>query len=116
MTEQFRGSVNSRASFSPFFSGGVEDDPSRESWDQYAQTFGRYGRESREFSEEEKRRRDRARKANRIYKQACEDVGLKSCFFDNFGVWSRYVEGKMSDDEFRVNAVAKAREMAAANN
>ena len=70
----------------------------------------------RKFSEEDKLMRQRARKANRIYRQVCEDLQLDACFFGNFGEWSEYVEGRMSDDEFHGCAVNLAHNMLAALN
>jgi hypothetical protein len=79
----------------------------------YAKNFGKYlatEKEEPKFSCEEKKKRDRARRANKIYRQVCSDTGLKKCFFSNFGIWSDFVTGKMSEAEFmeRTETTAKA--------
>ncbi len=95
------------------------DEQARRGFEQYSQPFGspRAGRddEGKEFSKQEKERRDRAKKANKIYRRVCEDVGLKACFFSNFGDWAEYVEGKISDTQFRMNTEERARQMMADN-
>ena len=102
---------------SPFAGGdmgqGPFDEQARRGLEQYSHSFGKYlDKDDREqYSEEEKNRKDRAKKANKIYKQVCEELRLKACFFSNFGDWSEYVEGKMSDDEFQSHAVTKGQQM-----
>jgi hypothetical protein len=88
-------------------------------FEQYSQTFGKYLSDKegeKNFSEEEKLRRQRAKKANRIYKQVCEDLRLSACFFNNFGDWSEYVDGRMSDAEFHGHAMTRAQQMMADQN
>ena len=109
---------------SPFLAGdGMGQNPMGEqakgSLEQYSQTFGKYLSEKdgeKKFTEEERLRRERAKKANRIYKQVCEDLQLNACFFNNFGDWSEYVEGKMSDAEFQGHAITRAQKMMANQN
>ncbi len=103
---------------SPFGGGGTGqgplDEQSMRGFEQYSQTFSKYlsdKDEHKKFSEEEKLKRDRAKKANRIYKQICDDVGLKACFFSNFGDWSEYVDGRISETEFHSLATTKAHQM-----
>ena len=76
------------ATCSQFASGDMGQNPLDEqagrSFEQYSQTFGKYLSEKegeKNFSEEEKLRRERAKKANRIYKQVCEDLRLGSLLF-----------------------------------
>jgi hypothetical protein len=114
---------NDKEILSPFGESGMgQQVPSLEDagrgFEQYSQTFGKYigDRDGKQFSHEEKEKRDRAKKANRIYKQVCEDIGLKACFFSNFGEWSEYIDGRMSDDEFQSHAVSRAQQMIAADN
>jgi hypothetical protein len=109
---------NSQSALSPFEGSdagqGPFDDQARRGFEQYSQTFGKFLSDKdhgKEFSEEEKTKRDRAKKANKIYKQVCEDLRLKACFFNNFGDWSEYVDGKMSDAEFHNLAATRARGM-----
>ena len=106
------------------FSGGDQgqnllDGQAKINFEQYSQTFGKYLSEKegeKNFSEEEKLRRQRAKKANRIYKQVCEDLRLSACFFNNFGDWSEYIDGRMSDAEFQGLAVTRAQQMMADQN
>jgi hypothetical protein len=95
------------------------DEQAIKGFEQYAQIFGKYLADKegeKNFSEEEKQRRERAKKANRIYKQVCEDLRLGACFFNNFGDWSEYVDGRMSDAEFHGHAMTRARQMMAEEN
>ena len=113
-----------RVTCSPFAAGDMGQNPmdeqARRSFElQYSQTFGKYLSDKdggKKFSEEERLRRERAKKANRIYKQVCEDLQLNACFFSNFGEWSEYVEGKMSDAEFHGHAIERAQQMMADQN
>jgi hypothetical protein len=82
--------------------------------EQFSHTFGKFPSDKegdKKSSEEEKLMRERAKKANKIYKQVCEDLQMGACFFSNFGEWSQYVEGKMSDAEFHGHVVTRAQEM-----
>jgi len=105
-----------RVTCSPFADGYMGQNPmdeqARRSLEQqYSQTFGKHLSDKDggdKFSEEERLRRERAKKANRIYKKVCEDLQLNACFFSNFGEWSEYVEGKMSDAEFHGHAIERA--------
>ncbi|MFZ0932050.1 MAG: hypothetical protein WAN11_25850 [Syntrophobacteraceae bacterium] len=111
------------ATCSQFVSGDMGQNPldeqARRGFEQYSQTFGKYlsGKEGeKNFSEEEKLRRERAKKANRIYKQVCEDLHLSAFFFNNFGDWSEYVDGRMGDAEFYGHAMTRAQQMMADQN
>jgi hypothetical protein len=109
---------------SPFLAGdgmgrNPMDEQAKGSLEQYSQTFGKYLSEKdgeKKFTEEERLRRERAKKANRIYKQVCEDLQLSACFFNNFGDWSEYVDGRMSDAEFQGHAITRAQKMMASQN
>jgi len=88
-------------------------------FERYSNTFGKYLSDKeggKKSSEEEKLMRERAKKANRIYKQVCEDLQIDACFFSNFGDWSQYVEGKMSDAEFQGHVITRAQQMMAEQN
>jgi|SRR5208283_255044 len=114
----------SRVTCSPFATGDMGQNPmdeqARRSFElQHSQAFGKYLSDKdggEKFSEEERMRRERAKKANRIYKKVCEDLHMNACFFNNFGEWSKYVEGKMSDAEFHGHAIARAQQMKADQN
>ncbi|MCE5333889.1 MAG: hypothetical protein LLG06_04810 [Desulfobacteraceae bacterium] len=88
-------------------------------FEEYSRVFGKHlsdndGRTG--FSEEDRIRKDRAKRANQIYRQVCENVGVKSCFFSNFSEWSDYMDGRMSESEFEEHAVLRARGMKAEEN
>jgi hypothetical protein len=111
------------AACSQFTSGDMGHNPLDEqagrSFEQYSQTFGKYLSDKegeKNLSEEEKLRRERAKKANRIYKRVCEDLHLSAFFFNNFGDWSEYVDGRMGDAEFYSNAMTRAQKMMANQN
>ncbi len=108
------------AAFSPFGSSPVGEGSFGENtrgFEHYSQTFGNLRKdEGKEFSEQEKERRGRAKKAYRIYKLVCEDAGMKACFFKNFNDWAEYVDGRMSDDQFRTNTEMRAKQMMAPDN
>ena len=57
-------------------------------------------------NEEKEQKRKRAKRANEIYRAISRDAGLDSSFFDKFLIWSEYVEGKLSEEEY----AAKVRE------
>ncbi|WP_041440620.1 hypothetical protein [Syntrophobacter fumaroxidans] len=85
----------------------------------YAESFGKYLRTEKEepkFSREEREKREKARRANEIYRRACSDTGLKKCFFSDFGDWSDFVTGKISEAEFVERTETTARAMALENN
>lgn len=122
MTNEHR-KLDSISTTSPFAGGYVGqssmDQRTVENLGQYPQTFevGFSDKdEDSKFSDEEKLMRKRARKANRIYRQVCEDLQLDACFFSNFGEWSEYVEGRMSDDEFHGRTITLAQKMMADQN
>ena len=107
----------------PFASGDIGQFPVNEqaatSFEQYSHTFEKFLSDKdgeKKSSEEEKLMRERAKKANRIYKKVCEDLQMNGCFFNNFGEWSKYVEGRMSDAEFHGHAIARAQQMKADQN
>ncbi|MEM5785983.1 MAG: hypothetical protein AAGU11_01615 [Syntrophobacteraceae bacterium] len=115
--------VNDVACSQPFEGApgsGSHDEQTKIGLEQYSQAFSKFlvgnNEERKDFSDQEKERRDRARKANKIYKSVCEDMGLKACFFSNFRDWTEYVEGNMSDAEFKLIAAEKARQMMAEEN
>jgi hypothetical protein len=112
------------AACSPFASGGYMgqtpmDESAARGFEQYSNNFGKYLSDKdggRKYSEEEKLMRERAKKANRIYKQVCEELQMNACFFSNFGEWSEYIEGRLSDAEFEGLAITRAQQMMADEN
>jgi hypothetical protein len=102
------------AALPPYGGGGQMEQPGG-GFDQHPAMLNPFAaprRESKEFSDEERDRRERAKRANSIFRQACSDAGLKSCFFSDFAVWSEYVAGNMTDADFHVHAETRARQMA----
>ncbi|SPF35272.1 conserved hypothetical protein [Syntrophobacter sp. SbD1] len=111
------------ATCSQFASGDMGQNPldeqAKRSFEQYSKTFGKYLSDKegeKKFSNEETLRRERAKKANRIYKQVCEDLRLSAFFFNNFGDWSEYIDGRMDDAEFYGHAMTRAQQMMADQN
>ncbi len=51
-------------------------------------------------NDEKEQRRKRAKRANEIFRAISRDAGLDSSFFDKFLIWSDYVEGKLSEEEY----------------
>ena len=113
-----------RVTCSPFAGGDMGQNPmdeqARKSFElQHSQTFGKHLSDKdtgEKFSEEKRLMRERAKKANKIYRKVCEDLQMGACFFSNFGEWSEYVEGKMSDAEFHGHATVRAQQMQADQN
>jgi hypothetical protein len=84
--------------------------------DQFQKSFGKYvvlKSEKDELGKEESRKRERAKRANKIYRQVCRDSGLTMYFFHNFAAWSDYVNGGMSESEFYQNALEELKQVAA---
>ncbi|MDR3568729.1 MAG: hypothetical protein P4L43_11945 [Syntrophobacteraceae bacterium] len=102
--------------FADGFMGQNPDQRNGENIGQFSRNFGEGLAKEKEFSEEEKLVRQRAKKAGRIYRKVCEDLRLDACFFSNFVEWTEYVEGRMSDDEFHGRALMVAQKMRAALN
>ena len=82
--------------------------------EQFSGTFGKYlvmDKGDNKSSTEETEKRDRAKQAVKIYKQACNEAGMNFCFFNNFGTWSEYVRGNMSESEFYEKAKVELEKM-----
>lgn len=83
--------------------GGIEIDEASVR-EQYSELFGKYIHYARNDrarrDQEEAKRRERAKRANGIFRMIYKSSGLAPLFFDNFLLWSDYVEGKMSEEEF----------------
>ena len=114
----YMGSFGEGPGAQPHYGGGGQAEQPGGGFEQYPAMLNPFTaprRENRDFSNEERDRRERAKKANSIFRQACSSAGLKSCFFSDFAVWSEYVEGNMSDADFHVHAETRARQMALAS-
>lgn len=75
------------------------------------QTFPTRPPTETKLSPEEQEKRNRAKRASRIYRKICSDAGLSECFFTDFSTWSEFVEGKMNEGEFSRIAESVAKEM-----
>lgn len=69
-----------------------------------SKSFGKYlvvdrTNEPKQLKEEEEKK-ERAKRANKIYRQVCNEVGLKVSFFRDLKSWIDYVEGEISDSDF----------------
>ncbi len=89
----------------------------REEVKHFTDTFKKYTivdkEEASPGDEAEAQKALRAKKANKIYKQACTESGLSLCFFNNFSSWSDYVQGKIDDEQFQKLAHFEAGKMVA---
>lgn len=79
----------------------------RDELEQFSKTFGKYlvvEKDDRKLEERETEKKERAKRANKIYKKVCDDTGLTACFFRDFSTWSEYVKGNMAESEFYAKA------------
>jgi predicted solute-binding protein len=79
---------------------------------EFSGIFGKYvvidkNEESRHQEEEEKKK-ERAKQANKIYREVCREEGLTVCFFRDFSSWSDFVEGRITELMFRERAKQEA--------
>lgn len=92
------------------------NDQAKQEVERFSSTFGKYliiKKDDPERTRKQAEEHERAKRANRIYRQVCHEAGLTLCFFRNFDAWSDYVNGTMSDAEFQEKAKAEVREMLA---
>lgn len=54
--------------------------------------------------------------ANAVYRRACVDTGMSSCFFRHFATWKEFVHGKLAEDDFFEKAGEEIRKIAAGQN
>jgi hypothetical protein len=59
--------------------------------------------------------RDLARKANRIYKDICDEMGVELCFFNDFKSWRQFVQGEINEADFSRKARIEAAELLSRN-
>lgn len=82
----------------------------------FAKSFGKYmvvEKKDTTADKEEEDKKDRAKRANAIYKKVCEEAGLSLCFFNNFSTWSDYVKGQIDDSDFAQKAQQEVLKMEA---
>ncbi|MGV8074097.1 MAG: hypothetical protein AB2L11_06040 [Syntrophobacteraceae bacterium] len=88
----------------------------REEVEQFAKSFGKYvvikKEETTKESKEEAEKKERIRRANKIYRKVCSDAGLNVHFFHDFTSWSGYVNGQISESDFYEKALIEVKEIA----
>jgi hypothetical protein len=62
---------------------------------------------------EEEEKRERAKRANKVYRRVCDEAGVRVSLFRDFRSWSDYVEGKISETEFYERAKTEVQRMLA---
>ncbi len=69
---------------------------------EFAKRFGKFLVINKEdpTDSDDAEKKERVKRANKIYRKLCEAAGLTFCFFNNFATWSDYAEGKISEAEF----------------
>jgi hypothetical protein len=88
-------------------------DKARLELDEFAKNFGKYLVIEKEDPSppEDEERKERVKRANKIYRTLCDAGGLTFCFFMNFSAWSDYVQGKMSEMDFLAKAKLEVERM-----
>jgi len=87
---------------------------------QFSSTFGKYlivekAEPGKAEAKTKAAKKERTKKANKIYKKVCDETGIEVCFFNNFSTWSEYVDGKMDDAEFYEKAKSEMTKMMQGN-
>jgi hypothetical protein len=91
------------------------NEEAREEIQQLAKSFGKYLVMEKEDSTEhahDQERQERAELASRIYRKACQDAGVRIHFFQNFTIWSDFVNGRISEEELYEKAMLELKELA----
>jgi hypothetical protein len=113
----FANELKSKNRFGPFFAAGLSPFDNSAvgtqagpgingmgaDMDQYSQLLGtsltsRRANVADDKAKQEKRKR--AKRANEIFRTMSNGAGLHPFFFDKFLVWSDYVEGNLSEEDF----------------
>jgi hypothetical protein len=81
---------------------------------EFAKTFGKFLVIEKEdpAPSEDAEKKERVKRANRIYRKLCEAAGLTLCFFNSFSNWSDFVEGRITELEFLEQARLEIAKMA----
>ena len=82
--------------------------------EEFAKSFGKFlviEKEDPTHSDDTERK-ERAKRANKIYRRLCEAAGLTLCFFNSFSTWSDFVEGRITESEFLEQAKLEIDKMA----
>jgi hypothetical protein len=96
------------AGWKSFLKGEITEDElceqAKEELAQLNETFGKYLRNDDDIESSEAMAEgpfgEKAKIANRIYRQACVDSGQSLCFFKNFATWQQFVHGEIGEGEF----------------
>ncbi|MCK8603197.1 hypothetical protein [Desulfoferrobacter suflitae] len=86
----------------------------RDELQQFSETFGKYlviEKTDQKYEQQETEKKERAKRANKIYKQICDDSGIQACFFRDFSSWSEYVKGAIDETEFYDRARSEVEKM-----
>jgi hypothetical protein len=85
---------------------------------EFAKSFGKYLVIEKEdpSPSEDAEKKERVKRANKIYRTLCEATGLTFCFFNSFAVWSDYVQGKMGEKDFLEKAKMEVEKMVSESN
>ncbi|HQN19516.1 MAG TPA: hypothetical protein PKV86_10265 [Syntrophobacteraceae bacterium] len=80
---------------------------------EFAGSFGKYLVIDREdpSSSDDTEKKNRVKRANRIYRKLCDAAGLTFCFLSDFATWSDFVEGKISEEELTKKAKSEVEKM-----
>jgi hypothetical protein len=80
---------------------------------EFAKSFGKYLVIEKEdpTPPDDVDKKDRVKRANKIYRTLCDAAGLTVCFFNSFSVWSDYVQGRMSEKDFLEKAKMEVEKM-----
>jgi hypothetical protein len=82
--------------------------------EEFAKSFGKFlviDKEDPTHSDDAEKK-ERAKRANKIYRKLCEAAGLTLCFFNSFSTWSDFVEGRITESEFLEQAKLEIDKMA----
>jgi hypothetical protein len=80
---------------------------------EFAKSFGKYLVIEKEdpTASDDADKKERAKRANRIYRKLCEASGLTLCFLSSFSTWSDFVEGRITESEFLEQAKLEVEKM-----
>jgi hypothetical protein len=80
---------------------------------EFAKSFGKYLVIEKEdpSPSDDAAKKERVKRANRIYRKLCDATGLTFCFLSDFTTWSDFVEGKISELELMEKAKMEVEKM-----
>lgn len=102
-----------------YVNGKINDtelsEKARTELDQFSKSFGKYvlmKKDDPRHAAEKTGERERAKRANKIYREVCGATGMTVCFFHDFISWCDFVEGKIDETEFYERVKEEIMEMA----